>query len=287
MANHIEIQDDEEFSSVLHSAGTKLVVVDFNATWCGPCQRMQPIFIQLAHKFPNALFLGVDTEKCHETAIAQGIQAMPTFNLYRNKVKIDQVKGAHPQNLEEAIRKHYGQPETTDPHAVGAQGQTDIFAYIEKKSCECLNGTDSTSFHAFLEGKSKLLSDCDEQLILVYGFNQNVKLHSFKIKAPAEKGPKTAKFFINQPKTLDFDSAASMTPIQEITLTDEDLKGEEPVELRFVKFQNVSNLQIFISENQSGDDVTEIESITFYGMPQVTTKMEDFKRIAGNKGESH
>lgn len=59
----------------------------------------------------------MDVDKCRETAIAQGIQAMPTFNLYKNKVKVDQVKGAHPQNLEDAIRKHYGQAESTDPHA--------------------------------------------------------------------------------------------------------------------------------------------------------------------------
>jgi thiol-disulfide isomerase/thioredoxin len=287
MANHKDIEDDEEFSATLQSAGNKLVVVDFNATWCGPCQKMHPIFIQLAHKFPHALFLGVDVDKCRESAMAQGITAMPTFNLYKNKVKIDQVKGAHAQNLEDAIRKHYGQPETTDPHAVGPQGQTDIFPYIEKKGCECLNSADSTPFHSFLEGKSKLLSDCDEQLILVYGFNQNVKLHSFKIKAPVEKGPKTVKFFINHPKTLDFDSALGMKAVQEITLSEMDLKGEEPVHLKFVKFQNVSNLQLFISENQTGDDVTEIEAITFYGMPQATTNMQDFKRIAGNKGESH
>lgn len=42
------------------------------------------------------------------------------------------------------------------------------------------------------------------------------QLQSFKIKAPAETGPKTLKFFINHPKTLDFDAAAAMSPVQEI-----------------------------------------------------------------------
>jgi hypothetical protein len=63
-----------------------------------------------------------------------------------------------------------------DPHSSGPGGIGDIFPYIELKGCECLNESDATPFRAFIEKKSKLVSDCDEQLILVYGFNQNVKV---------------------------------------------------------------------------------------------------------------
>jgi len=287
MANHKNVQDDDEFTSIMASAGQKLVVVDYNATWCGPCQRIAPVFIQLAHKFPQALFLGVDVDVCRETAAQQGVTAMPTFILYRNATRIDLVRGANAAELEEKIRRHYGQAESSDPHASGPGGIGDVFPYIDQKMCECLNESDATPFRSFIEGKSKLVSDCDEQLILHYGFNQNIKLQSFKIKASAEKGPKSLKLFINQPKTLDFDAAPSMTAVQEIQLSDADLKGENLVDLRYVKFQNVSNLQIFIADNMSGDETTEIESLTFYGMPVSTTNMHDFKRVAGSKGESH
>lgn len=70
-------------------------------------------------------------------------------------------------------------------------------------------------------------------------------------------------------------------------LTAEDLTGENVVELRFVKFQNVSNLHIFIKDNMSGSETTEIDSLTIYGMPVSTTNMQEFKRVAGEKGESH
>lgn len=54
---------------------------------CGPCQRIAPHFEQLPDKYPRAVFLKVDVDKCQDTAAAQGVSAMPTFFFYRNKVK--------------------------------------------------------------------------------------------------------------------------------------------------------------------------------------------------------
>jgi len=200
MSNHKTVQDDEEFSTILSSTGNKLIVVDFNATWCGPCQKIHPVFIQMAQKYPNALFLGVDVDRCRETAIQQGVSAMPTFILYKNRVKIDMIRGAHPTELEEKIRANYGELDQSQVVQAGSGGPSDVFQYVEQKQCECLNESDDTPFTNFLEGKSILLSDCDEQFIIVYGFNQNIKLQSFKIKATTPNGPKKIKLFINQPK---------------------------------------------------------------------------------------
>lgn len=55
------------------------------------------------------------------------------------------------------------------------------------------------------------------QLILYLSFSQAVKLHSMRIKGPSENGPKTIKLFINQPHTIDFDTAESANPVQELT----------------------------------------------------------------------
>jgi hypothetical protein len=49
----------------------------------------------------------------------------------------------------------------------------------------------------------------------------------------------------------------------------------------------VNNLQVFVQDNLSGSETTEIESLNFYGAPLSTTNMSDFKRVAGEKGEAH
>lgn len=195
----------------------------------------------------------------------------------------------------------------------------DLNVFITKNQCECLNEADDHPLeHAFTSGGGFLQSDCDEQLILSVTFNQAVKIHSIKLKAPEKLGPKTMKLFINQPRTIDFDQAESSTAVQDIKYVDmqfifhhidfnllisffspssfsfpircsvdaKDLAGN-PINLRYVKFQNVQNIQIFIKDNQSGGEVTQLDYIGFIGSPIITTKMEDFKRIAGKKGESH
>lgn len=53
---------------------------------CGPCQRIAPHFELLPSKYPKAIFLKVDVDKCQDTAAGQGVSAMPTFIFYKNRV---------------------------------------------------------------------------------------------------------------------------------------------------------------------------------------------------------
>lgn len=280
------INDDNHFQGEMSSLGTKLVVVDYTASWCGPCQRIAPVFEQLARKYPRAVFLKVDVDKCQETAASQGVSAMPTFIFYRNKTKIDRIQGADPTSLENKIQQYYGSEDSEDADSA-VQGHMDLITFIHKQQCECLNESDDHPFvDSLTSGGGYLESDCDEQLIISVTFTQAVKVHSLKIKAPQEKGPKTIKLFINQPRTLDFDMADSYQAVQQLELSPEDLEGN-PVNLRYVKFQNVQNMQVFVKDNQSGSETTQIDHLAFIGSPISTTNMGDFKRVAGKKGESH
>lgn len=93
----------------------------------------------------------------------------------------------------------------------------DLSTFILKGQCECLNESDDHNFeHSLTAEGGYLESDCDEQLIISITFKQAVKIHSLKFKAPADKGPKNVKLFINQPRTVDFDMADSYTSIQDL-----------------------------------------------------------------------
>jgi len=284
------LQSDPEFPRVLEQSGMKLVVVDFFATWCGPCQQIAPFFEQLSGKYAQAVFVKVDVDKCQDTARVQGVSAMPTFNFYINKGKVDTLRGANPTELENKIKKWI---ESSASGAAGEEsevnGQLDLFGFISKKDCECLNETDHHPLNGCLNsgGASYLESDADEQLIINIPFNQPVKLHSLKIKGPADSGPKTVKVFINQPSTLDFDQASQMEPTQLLELTQKQVEEGEIIGLRFVKFQNVQNVQFFIADNQSGSDKTRISMLKIFGTPINATDMTQFKRVTGKKGEGH
>ncbi len=69
-------------------------------------------------------------------------------------------------------------------------------------------------------------------------------------------------------------------------LTPDQLDGS-PINLRFVKFQNVHNLQFFFKDNQAGEETTQIDYLSVIGNPVSTTNMSEFKRVAGKKGEGH
>ena len=77
----------------------KLVVVDFTATWCGPCRMIAPIFADLAKKFTNAIFLKVDVDELKTVAQEWKVEAMPTFIFVKAGQVVDKMVGAHKEEL--------------------------------------------------------------------------------------------------------------------------------------------------------------------------------------------
>jgi len=285
------IQTDGHFQPELENAGNKLVIVDFHATWCNPCKIIAPVFEQLSKQYPNIVFLKVDVDQCTSTTDQYNVTAMPTFLFIKSKVVVDQIKGADPKKLMSKVQQMStggggGEGSSTEEEV---PGYVDLGQYILETGCNCLNESDEhTHKNVLKDNKAYLESDCDEQLMLTISFNQSVKVHSLKISAPSDgSGPKTIKLFVNQPNEVDFDSGERMEGVQKLDLAEEDITGEKIIPLRFVKFQNVTNIVLFVVDNQGENEVTIMNYIKLIGVPCNATNMSDFKRVAGKAGESH
>ncbi|KAJ8390319.1 hypothetical protein AAFF_G00108880 [Aldrovandia affinis] len=104
----IIIEDKDGFDKALKEAGDKLVVVDFTATWCGPCQSIAPFFKGLSENPDNSnvVFLKVDVDDAQDVASFCDIKCMPTFHFYKNGKRIDDFSGSNQAKLEEKVNTH-------------------------------------------------------------------------------------------------------------------------------------------------------------------------------------
>ncbi|KAI6685902.1 hypothetical protein NL676_031815 [Syzygium grande] len=104
MAFHSKSQWEEHYNA---SKGTdKLMVIDFTATWCGPCRWMEPTIDELSVTFADVDFIKIDVDELMNVARQYGVQAMPTFLLMKNGKVVDKVVGAKKDELRNKIEQH-------------------------------------------------------------------------------------------------------------------------------------------------------------------------------------
>lgn len=98
-----QVTDISEFKTII--GGSQLVVVDFWATWCGPCKMIAPKFEAFSNTYTDAVFIKVDVDEAEAIAEEYEITAMPTFMFFKNGEKLSSFPGANVQKLEEEIKK--------------------------------------------------------------------------------------------------------------------------------------------------------------------------------------
>jgi len=114
------IATTEEWHALLADAAAKnkAVVVDFTASWCGPCKMIAPIFEALAVKYPHVCFVKIDVDENQEVAQECRVSAMPTFKAFRDKKEVGSCRGANPEALEALVVAHQG-----DKWSAAGEGQ--------------------------------------------------------------------------------------------------------------------------------------------------------------------
>ena len=81
------------------------VLVDYYATWCGPCKMIAPKLEEFEQQFTGVTFIKVDVDKASEVAEAEQISAMPTFKLFKDGQLVETVVGASEANILAALQK--------------------------------------------------------------------------------------------------------------------------------------------------------------------------------------
>lgn len=71
-----------------------LVIIDYNATWCGPCKRLSPVLEKAAGAHRGVVYVGkVDVDKSPDLAQAQGVQGIPDVRIFRDGKQVDRFVG--------------------------------------------------------------------------------------------------------------------------------------------------------------------------------------------------
>jgi thioredoxin 1 len=99
------IESAQEFNEVI--AKNDKVVVDFFASWCGPCKAIAPYFEELAQANQSIVFvkIDVDSDGMDELAEKIGVSSLPTFVMYNKQKEVFKLTSADKLKLSQAVAK--------------------------------------------------------------------------------------------------------------------------------------------------------------------------------------
>lgn len=223
-----QVKTKGEFEKALKDGkdANMVVVVDFTASWCPPCKMIAPEYQKLAGENPQIIFLKVDVDENNETAKAEGIQAMPTFNFYKNSKKVDTLRGANLNGLKDLVKKHSGAA-ASDVKPVEKPKTSGTAAYVDDKTT-----FDSTLHDASFKKKlvvvdftatwcppckriapefEKMAGEYPEVVFVKVDVDKNAEVASLE----GIQAMPTFKFYMNK-KEVDMMSGANLSGLQEL-----------------------------------------------------------------------
>src|SRR6058998_1537153 len=106
--NVMSIGDNDFKREVLDSS--QPVLVDFWATWCGPCRAIAPVVDELAQQYQGKVKIGkMDVDRNSATPIRYGVRGIPTLLVFKGGQVKEQIVGYVPkETIQKALDKHLG-----------------------------------------------------------------------------------------------------------------------------------------------------------------------------------
>ena len=91
-----KIITDANFAEIINT--DQPVLIDFWATWCGPCRALAPVVEELAHEFAGKAVVGkCNVDDCDDLPMTFGIRSIPTLLFFKNGQLVDKLVGAAPK----------------------------------------------------------------------------------------------------------------------------------------------------------------------------------------------
>ncbi len=109
MSEHtIELNDNNFKEKVIEASKSEIVVVDFWAPWCGPCQMLGPVIDEVAKEFEDDVVIGkVNVDDNPSVAQEFGIMSIPAVKLFKDGKVVDEFMGALPKDaIVEWLKNH-------------------------------------------------------------------------------------------------------------------------------------------------------------------------------------
>ena len=86
----VYIEKEEQFNDLINN---ELVIVDFYADWCGPCQLISPVLEELEKEESKLTVVKVDVEKYEKLARKHNINSIPALEIYKKSVMVNKTVG--------------------------------------------------------------------------------------------------------------------------------------------------------------------------------------------------